>query len=125
MAAAAHAQAQRSRLLAASASRTAQSKEAYELARRYRQLGVMVVMGGLHVTSLPEEAVELGVAAAVGEGEIIWPEILEDAQRGRLKPIYDAPGRQFDLADAPMPAAEHPKLRVRPRTGWERPSRSA
>lgn len=85
---------------------TAQSKEAYELARRYRENGVMVVMGGLHVTSLPTEVVELGISAAVGEGEIVWPEILEDAQRGKLKPVYDAAGRQFDMADAPMPAFE-------------------
>lgn len=85
---------------------TAQSKEAYDLARRYRELGVMVVMGGLHVTSLPDEVVELGVAAAVGEGEVVWPEILEDAQRGQLEPLYAAGQRQFDLAQAPMPAFE-------------------
>lgn len=85
---------------------TAQSKEAYELARRYRELGVMVVMGGLHVTSLPDEVVQLGVSAAVGEGEVTWPEILEDAQRGQLKPLYDGRATQFDLADSPMPAFE-------------------
>jgi radical SAM superfamily enzyme YgiQ (UPF0313 family) len=85
---------------------TAQSKEAYRLARRYRDNDVMVVMGGLHVTSLPDEITELGVSAAVGEGEIVWPEILEDAQRGQLRPLYAVGDRQFDLANAPMPAFE-------------------
>jgi radical SAM superfamily enzyme YgiQ (UPF0313 family) len=83
---------------------TAQSGEGYELAKQYRAMDAMVVMGGLHVTSLPEEAIACGVSAAIGEGEIVWPEILADAERGRLKPGYDARGREFILMDAPLPA---------------------
>ena len=47
--------------------------EAYELADRYRTLGVPVVMGGLHVTALPDEAGLHADAVVVGEGESVWP----------------------------------------------------
>ncbi len=89
--------------LVAISSLSAQVREAYTLAERYASAGVPVVMGGLHVTTCPHEPALHGASAAIGEGEIIWPEILEDAAAGRLKPVYDARGREFDLADAPMP----------------------
>jgi radical SAM superfamily enzyme YgiQ (UPF0313 family) len=93
--------------LVAISSFSAQVKEGYELARRYRDLGVPVVIGGLHVTSVPDEPAAVGASAAVGEGEIIWPEILRDAAAGRpLQSVYSARGREFDLADSPMPAYE-------------------
>src|SRR5262245_55688194 len=83
---------------------SAQVKEGYELARRYRAMGVPVVIGGLHVTSMPDEPASFGASAAVGEGEITWPEILRDAEAGRpLKPVYSSRGREFNLAEAPMP----------------------
>ena len=82
---------------------SAQINEGYELARRYSQLGTPVVIGGLHVTTLPHEPALYGASAVVGEGEVVWHEILADAETGRLKPIYDARGREFDLANAPMP----------------------
>ena len=92
--------------LVAISSFSAQIKEGYQLAERYRAHGVPVVMGGLHVTTNPLEPGQHGAIAAVGEGEPIWSEILEDAERGRLKPVYDARGREFDLREAPMPAFE-------------------
>lgn len=92
--------------LVAISSFSAQVKEGYELARRYRALGIPVVMGGLHVTSVPDEPVRHGASTVIGEGEVVWPEILRDAAAGELKPVYSARGREFDLADAPMPAFE-------------------
>jgi radical SAM superfamily enzyme YgiQ (UPF0313 family) len=92
--------------LVAISSFSAQVKEGYELARRYRALGVPVVMGGLHVTSVPEEVAAYGASVAVGEGEITWPEILRDAETGKLKPLYTSRGREFDLARSLMPAFE-------------------
>jgi radical SAM superfamily enzyme YgiQ (UPF0313 family) len=92
--------------LVAISSFSAQVKEGYELARRYRDLGVPVVMGGLHVTSVPDEPARHGASAVIGEGEVVWPEILRDAASGALKPVYSSRGRDFDLADAPMPAYE-------------------
>lgn len=90
--------------LIAISSFSAQMPEAYALADEYRAQGVPVVLGGLHVSSLPEEAAEHADCVVVGEGESVWPQILEDAAAGRLQPRYDAP--EFDLAEAPMPAYE-------------------
>jgi len=90
--------------LVAISSFSAQIKEGYELARRFVAAGVPVVMGGLHVTSVPDEPARYGASAIIGEGEVVWPEVLADAQAGRLKPLYDARGREFDLSAAPMPA---------------------
>ena len=61
-------------------------------------------MGGLHVTAVPEEAARHVDAIVIGEGESVWPEVLDDLSRGALKPVYDARQRPFDLSNAPMPA---------------------
>jgi len=89
--------------LVAISSYSAQIGEAYELADRYRQRGVPVVLGGLHVTACCEEAARHADAVVVGEGEAVWPELLEDAEAGRLKAFY-RPDGEFSLDDAPMPA---------------------
>lgn len=90
--------------LVAISSFSAQVKEGYALARRCAERGVPVVMGGLHVTSCPDEPGAHGASAVVGEGEVVWPEMLADAEAGRLKPRYDARGREFLLGASPMPA---------------------
>jgi radical SAM superfamily enzyme YgiQ (UPF0313 family) len=83
---------------------TAQLKEAHEVADYFRGNGTSVVMGGITVSCLPEEAREHCNSVVIGEGEPVWPEVLRDFESGNLKPFYAAkpPGR-FDLADAPMP----------------------
>jgi len=92
--------------LVAISSLTAQIPEAYQLADRFRAAGTRVILGGLHVTALPEEAAQHADAVAIGEGESIWPEVLDDLSHGALKPVYDARRRPFNLADSPMPAFE-------------------
>ncbi len=92
--------------LVAISSLTAQIPEAYALAARFRAAGAKVVIGGLHVTALPEEAARHADSIVIGEGESVWPDVLEDFSRGALKPVYDARSRPFDLADAPMPGFE-------------------
>ena len=90
--------------LAAISSYSAQIKDAYLLADRCREAGIQVVLGGPHVTAVPEEAMAHADAVVVGEGEIGWPELLADLEAGRpLRPAYTPDGREFDLADAPMP----------------------
>lgn len=89
--------------LAAFSTYTAQVKDAYQLIDRYRAMGVPTVIGGLHVTCLPEEALEHADAVVVGEGEVSWPRVLADAEAGRMRGIYAADGVEFDLADAPVP----------------------
>ena len=88
--------------LAAISTYSAQAKEAYELAGRYRAASVPVVMGGLHVTAVPDEAGEHCDAVVVGEGEPVWGDVVCHAAAGRLRPVYRSTGR-FDLADAPVP----------------------
>src|SRR5258708_4389642 len=83
---------------------TAQLKEAYEVADFYRAKGIPVVMGGITVTSLLDEASKHCTSVVVGEGEPAWPEVLDDFENGRLKPFYvQSPRGQYDLRDAPMP----------------------
>lgn len=67
---------------------------AYKMADRIRAMGVPVVMGGPHVTEVPEEALgrdggpRHADAVALGEADETWPQIVEDAARGELKEIY-------------------------------------
>ncbi len=92
--------------LVAISSYTAQIDEAYELAQRYRSQGVPVVMGGPHVTALPEEALRFCDTVVIGEGEPCWSEVLEDAEASALKQRYGSRKGDYDLADAPVPAFE-------------------
>jgi len=82
---------------------TAQIKEAYRLADRYRAAGVTVLMGGLHVTARAEEALTHADSVLLGEGESLWPQMLQDLQNGRLRRIYDARPMNFDFRQSPMP----------------------
>ena len=82
---------------------SAQIFEAYELADRYRSAGTKVIMGGLHVTMCPEEALEHADAIVIGEGEPVWPDVMEDLRMDRLCRIYDARKSTFDLGQSPMP----------------------
>ena len=88
--------------LVAISSFSAQIPEAYELADRFRSQGVPVVLGGLHVTALPDEAALHADAVVIGEGEPVWRQLVEDAEAGGLLPRYVSSGR-FPLEDAPLP----------------------
>jgi radical SAM superfamily enzyme YgiQ (UPF0313 family) len=92
--------------LVAISSYSAQIDEAYELADRYRAAGVPCVIGGPHVTALPDEAGRHCDAVVIGEGEPEWPQLLADAEGGRIQPRYGSRDSAYDLADSPMPAFE-------------------
>jgi len=64
------------------------ARRAYALADGYRARGVHVAMGGLHVTSLPEEAARHADTIFVGPGEDTWPAFLGDLRRGEPKARY-------------------------------------
>lgn len=85
---------------------SAQIHEAYELALRFKNQGTKVIMGGLHVTSMPDEAIQYCDSVVIGEGESCWFNVLEDFEKNELKPVYDSRSVEFNLADAPMPAFE-------------------
>jgi radical SAM superfamily enzyme YgiQ (UPF0313 family) len=83
---------------------TAQVYEAYQVADFYRSRNIPVVMGGLTISSLAEEARQHCTSVVVGEGEPLWPQVLADFERGDLKPCYTQwPSGNYDLRDAPMP----------------------
>lgn len=92
--------------LIAISSYSAQIKEAYQLSDIIRDKGIPVVMGGLHVTCLPDEAKKHCDTIVVGEGELSWPQLVRDAESGKLKPFYGNSGDEFNLNAAPMPAFE-------------------
>src|SRR5216110_3500392 len=77
--------------------------KAYRVADAVRAIGVPVVMGGPHVTEVPDEALgrdggpRHADAIALGEADETWPRIVEDAARGELKEVYtptDAAGKE-------------------------------
>src|SRR5437763_702663 len=61
---------------------------AYEIADHYRRNGAHVALGGLHVTSLPDEAALHADTIFLGPGEDIWPIFLQDFRAGRPRPVY-------------------------------------
>jgi radical SAM superfamily enzyme YgiQ (UPF0313 family) len=64
------------------------ARRSYEIADRYRQRGCYVAMGGLHVTSLPDEAALHADSIFIGPGEDIWPQFLDDFRNRRPQPRY-------------------------------------
>ncbi len=64
------------------------ARRAFELADWYRSRGAVVILGGLHVLSCPDECAPHADALVVGEGVQIWPRVLRDLEEGRLQPVY-------------------------------------
>jgi radical SAM superfamily enzyme YgiQ (UPF0313 family) len=64
------------------------ARRAYALAAYWRQRGAKVILGGLHPTSLPHEAMQHADAICTGPAETVWSKVLEDFERGQLKGIY-------------------------------------
>jgi len=67
---------------------TPQAPRAYEIADRFRARGKTVVMGGFHASNLPDEALLHVDSVVVGEGDMVWPELLKDFRRGELRSRY-------------------------------------
>lgn len=81
---------------------TAQAPRAYQIARSFRARGRKVVMGGIHASMCPDEALEHVDAVVIGEAEDVWATVVEDARRGRLQRRYQAP-RVPDLSRLVVP----------------------
>ena len=71
---------------------TGNALRGYEIGTLVRGRGAIVIYGGIHATLYPEEAHSLGGAHAVvrGDGDVAWPQVLQDASRGTLERIYEA-----------------------------------
>lgn len=84
---------------------TINSLRAFEIADRFRERGVGVIIGGPHTYFYADETAEHCDAVGVGEGERIWPLMLDDFVRGRLKRMYREPPLK-DLGKLPVPRWE-------------------
>lgn len=80
---------------------TGTAPRAYELAAAFRARGLPVVLGGPHITLVPEEAQEQADAIVVGYAEDAWPQLLRDFIAGDLKLRYDQ-ASDLSLAGRPM-----------------------
>lgn len=68
-----------------------QAPRAFAIADSYRRLGIPVVIGGLSAGPLAEDCGRHADAVVVGEAEGVWPEVVRDARRRRLRPLYRRP----------------------------------
>lgn len=83
---------------------SAQIFEAYAIADRLRRAGVKVAMGGLHVSVLPEEALAHADYVVTGEGENVWPAVVEAASHRAAPAIFRAEDYPpVDIAALPVP----------------------
>ncbi len=82
--------------------RTAFAKRAYAISEAYRAKGIKTVLGGIHPSMCPEDALPHCDSVVIGEAEDIWRTVLQDAENGHLKRLYKADGFA-DLRAAPIP----------------------
>src|SRR4051794_25558411 len=81
---------------------TGTAPRSYDLASKFRERGIPVVLGGPHVPLIPEDAQAHADPIVTGYAEESWPELLRDFAAGRLPPRYDQqPG--LSLAGLPSP----------------------
>jgi radical SAM superfamily enzyme YgiQ (UPF0313 family) len=80
---------------------TPNAYRAYEIAREYREKNIPVVMGGIHASMCPEEALQFVDCVVIGEAENVWAEVLADFEAGRLKKVYR--GTFAELNNQPIP----------------------
>ncbi len=86
---------------------------AYQIADGYRRRGARVVLGGIHPSVLPAEALRHADAVVVGEAEETWPRVVADAAAGKLRKVYRSSG-PTELSRLPRPHRHlYPRLEVR------------
>lgn len=85
---------------------THQATRAYEIADQFRKEGVPVIMGGMHPTVMPEEALAHADAVVIGEAEPVMAGLLDDFLGNRLSKVYRTPIAQDDKLVVPWPRRE-------------------
>lgn len=90
---------------------TASAPRAYKIADEFRRRGKKVVMGGLHPSALPHEALKHADSVVIGEAEGCWSTILKDFEREKPKPIYKADSF-VDMKNIPPP--RHDLIKINP-----------
>ena len=84
---------------------TATINRCYQIATEYRKNRVPTIIGGIHASMLPEEALQYVDSVVVGEAEGIWTQVIDDFEKKRLQKIYrpklpsivDSPSPRLDL----------------------------
>lgn len=74
---------------------------AYEIAALYREKGVPVILGGIHASMMPDEALRYVDSVVIGEAESVWNELLQDFLNHNLKSKYF--GEYLDMSNSPQP----------------------
>ena len=82
--------------------RTMFAKRAYHISETFRKRGVKTVLGGIHPSMCPEEALQYCDSVVIGEAEDVWGLLLQDAEEDRLQKSYNA-GKLTDLKASPLP----------------------
>jgi radical SAM superfamily enzyme YgiQ (UPF0313 family) len=80
---------------------TASANKAYSIAKIYRDRNIPVIMGGIHASFRPREAIKYVDSVVVGEAEGVWANVIADFQSKKLKKIYRSKG--IDLSHMPIP----------------------
>ena len=84
---------------------TSTAPRAYKIAREFRKRGAKVIMGGIHPSVLPDEALRYCDSVVIGEVEPVWHQVIKDFQNKGLKPRYQAKELP-DVANIPLPRRE-------------------
>jgi radical SAM superfamily enzyme YgiQ (UPF0313 family) len=75
---------------------TSNAPRGYRIAQEFRARGKKVVMGGVHPTLLPNEALRHADSVVIGEAEGVWRDVIKDAEKGRLQSTYHKPSPSLD-----------------------------
>ena len=94
------------------------ARPAYALAKHYRARGIPVVLGGVHVTILPGEAIRHADSIVIGRGEQAWPRLLEDFRAGRMKRVY----REHHIDDHVLAGVPEPRRDLQRHSGYMLPN---
>jgi radical SAM superfamily enzyme YgiQ (UPF0313 family) len=87
---------------------TYNSLRGYEISKIFRQKGIPVVFGGYHASLMKDEVKKHSNAVVIGEAEYTWPKVINDVQKGQLKPFYksnklvkpeDIPNARHDIGN--------------------------
>jgi radical SAM superfamily enzyme YgiQ (UPF0313 family) len=84
---------------------THNAERAYSIATIFREAGKTVILGGIHVSSVPEEAIQYADSIVIGEAENVWKTLLDDFKKGSLKKIYKAD--ELCTLNNPLPPARY------------------
>ena len=80
---------------------TSSANRVYKIAEGYRDRGVPTVMGGVHASMLPDEALRFVSTVVIGEAEGIWEQVIKDFETDNLQKVYQ--GSYLPMNKAPQP----------------------